>query len=265
MRSGQDVILQFGSGKSGETNVLAEPGTVALDLFGKNYVSDTSFDPTRLSRNESFGIVPSNTTLTIIYRQTNPVNSNVATLSLNKVSTAMFAFADERNLNRTTLNQVTDSLEVMNESPITGDVSMPSSAEVKQRIFDTFPTQDRAVTQADYENVAYRMPAKYGSIKRASVQKDADSLKRNLNMYVVSEDSQGLLTTTNGTIKKNLKTWLNNYRMINDTIDILDPYIVNVGVSFVLKGATGIDKYILLDIQEFKWILILIYHLMEVM
>ena len=124
---------------------------------------------------------------------------------------------------------------------------MPDTAEVKRRVFDTFPTQNRAVTQADYENIAYRMPAKFGSIKRVSVQKDPDSLKRNLNMYVASEDSFGKLTYTNSSIKNNLKTWLNQYRMINDTIDILDPYIINLGMEFIIKAASGADKYTLLD------------------
>jgi hypothetical protein len=156
-------------------------------------------------------------------------------------------FADQLVLVDSTAQEVISSLEVTNEEPIMGSVSQPSSTEVKRRIYDTFPTQNRAVTQADYENIAYRMPASFGSIKRCSVQKDADSLKRNLNMYVISEDSFGKLIQTNSTIKNNLKIWLNQYRMINDTIDILDPYIINLGVEFVVKAATGVDKYSLLD------------------
>ena len=66
------TYLQFGSGKAGESNVVANPQSVALDVFGKDYVTDTTFDPTRLSKNESLGIVPSNTTLTIVFRGTNP-------------------------------------------------------------------------------------------------------------------------------------------------------------------------------------------------
>ena len=79
------------------------------------------------------------------------------------------------------------------------------------------------------------MPRKFGSIKRCSIQKDPDSQKRNLNAYVISENTLGKLTPTNDTIKKNLKVWLNNYRMINDTIDILDPFIINFGINFVIK------------------------------
>ena len=66
-------------------------------------------------------------------------------------------------------------------------------------------------------------------------------------MYVVSEDNSGKLTTTNSTIKDNLKTWLNQYRMINDTVDILDAYILNFGIDFIIKAATSADKYTLLD------------------
>ena len=61
-------------------------------------------------------------------------------------------------------------------------------------------------------------------------------------MYVISEDSYGKLTQTNSTIKNNLKTWLSNYRMINDTVDILDPYIINLGIEFVIKVPAGTDK-----------------------
>jgi len=142
---------------------------------------------------------------------------------------------------------VRGSLEVSNETAITGDVTNITTTEIKRRIFDTFPTQNRAVTQADYENVAYRMPAKFGSIKRVSVQKDPDSLKRNLNMYVISEDKFGFLTKTNLTIKNNLKTWLNQYRMLNDTIDILDPFIINIGITFAAKARSGADKYDVLN------------------
>jgi hypothetical protein len=246
-RDAVNTYLQFGSGKAGESNVVADPQSVALNTFGKSYVTDTTFDPTRLSKTDSFGIVPSNTTLTVVYRVTNPTNSNVAANGLNKVSIPLMDFNNRDQLVDSTVQTIIGSLEVTNEDPIVGDTSAVNSTELKRRIFDTFPTQNRAVTQSDYENLAYRLPAKFGSIKRCSVQKDPDSLKRNLNLYVISEDQVGKLTATNTTIKNNLKTWLNHYRMLNDTIDILDPYIINIGIDFVVKPASGVDKFILLD------------------
>jgi hypothetical protein len=218
------TFIQFGSG-------------------GKSYVTDTTFDPTKLSKNQNFGIVPSNTTLQVTYRTTNPTNSNIAAGNLNSVTNSSFDFASRPSLLTSKVNSVVNSLEVSNEMPITGDVSEPTTDEIKQRITDSFSTQNRAVTQVDYENLVYRMPSKFGSVKRCSIQRDPDSQKRNLNLYLVSEDPFGKLVLSSSTIKKNVKVWLNQHRMINDTIDILDPFILNLGVNFVVSARDGVNKY----------------------
>jgi len=241
------VTLQFGSGDELAADLVADPQDVAMDIFGKSYVTDTTFDPSRLVNNKYYGIVPQNTTLTIVFRQSNPINSNIAASSLDTVASSLLEFEDVGALAGATTTTVRNSLEVINEEPIVGNVTNPSTAEIKQRIYDTFPTQNRAVTQQDYENLVYRLPAKFGSIKRCSVQKDPDSQKRNLNVYVVSENPQNKLINTNDTIKTNLKTWLNHYRMINDTIDILDPFIINFGINFVIKSQKNVDKFKVLD------------------
>ena len=191
--------------------------------------------------------MPTNTNLEVIYRVTNPSNSNTAVGNLTNVSNANFEFQDRTSLLNSRVEAVISSLEVSNEKPITGDVSLPTAGEVKRRIYDSFGTQNRAVTQIDYENLAYRMPTKFGSIKRCSVQRDPDSQKRNLNMYIVSEDSFGKLTLSNDTIKNNLKVWLNQHRMINDTVDIIDPFIINIGVNFVVSSKQGVNKFDLLE------------------
>ena len=241
------VVLQFGSGKMNSSNIVANPQNVAVNVFGKTYTTATTFDPSRLSQTESFGIVPSDTTLIVTYRTTNGTNSNAAAGTINTVNSSLFEFLNLQDLAADKVSAVRSSLEVFNEEPIVGDVTYPSTQEIKQRVYDTFPTQNRAVTQADYENIAYRMHPKYGAIKRVSVQKDADSQKRNLNMYVISEDSVGKLAVCNSTIKNNLKTWINQYRMINDTLDILDPFILNFGIEFVAKPQNMADKYVVLD------------------
>ena len=246
-RSRSSVTLQFGSGKSGETNVVADPASVAIDVFGKTYVSSTTFDPSRLTKNESMGIVPSDTILTITYRATNPTNSNSAVGAINRVNGALLDFENRTTLTQAEINEVLNSVEVSNEEPIVGDVSNPTSTELKRRIYDTFPTQNRAVTQADYENMIYRMPAKFGSVKRCSAQRDPDSRRRNINIYAISEDNFGNLTATNSTIKNNLKTWMNNYRMLSDTIDVLDAFIINYGIEFVVKPSIGADRFTLVD------------------
>jgi hypothetical protein len=245
-RTADTTIIQFGSGESASSEVVADPASVATDIFGKDYVTDTTFDPTRLSKNQSYGIVPTNTELIIRYRANNSQSNNIATAGINRVTSAVLEFENEQSLDSSQIDTIRGSLECSNEEPIVGNVNNNTSDEIKRKIYDTFPTQNRAVTQADYENIAYRMPAKFGSIKRVSVQRDPSSERRNLNMYVISEDNFGKMIVTNSTIKNNLKTWINHYRMLSDTVDIIDAFIINFGVDFVVRPSSNVDKYELL-------------------
>ena len=94
------------------------------------------------------------------------------------------------------------------------------------------------------------MPPQFGAIKRVRILRDENSFKRNLNVYIISEDSDGYLTTSNSSIKKNLKTWLQANKMINDTIDILDAKIANIGVDFKVVGDLERPKYDILSSAE---------------
>jgi hypothetical protein len=91
------------------------------------------------------------------------------------------------------------------------------------------------------------MPPEFGAIKRVNLVQDPDSFKRNINMYIISEDSEGDLTVANSSIKNNLKNWLSRSRMINDTIDILDAKIVNIGIDFVAKADVEVNRFLVLD------------------
>ena len=135
------------------------------------------------------------------------------------------------------------SLELTNEEPFVGDIRLPSTDEIKQRVFGYFATQNRAVTAADYQAICYGMPGQFGAIKRASCMKDNDALKRNLNLYVVSQDASGKLAPANRTLKNNLKTWISQYRMVNDTVDILDATIVNFGLRYTISIDMNSNRY----------------------
>ena len=109
------------------------------------------------------------------------------------------------------LLKVTDRKIHFRDHPENGsklkDVLEKNFYGIKQIVYDTFPTQNRAVTQSDYESLCYRMPGKFGNIKRVSAQRDPNSLRRNINLYVISEDEFGKLIVTNNVIKNNLK-WI---------------------------------------------------------
>ena len=134
------------------------------------------------------------------------------------------------------MQNVRNSIEVHNEEPINGDIQNISSDEIRIRALGSYTAQGRAVTREDYINLCYRMPPKFGAVKRASIFQDQDSVKRNLNLYTISEDSDGNLAATNTTIKQNLKTWIQRHKMVNDTIDILDAYVINLEIDFIVTG-----------------------------
>jgi len=228
------TFMQFGYGSDSNelTNPVVDPTEVVLDLNGRTYTTDADFDPTKLIDTDKFGIGPSNTTLTVQYRfnTTSDVNAGVDTIT--GVASANFKFGNQGALSLTNRNSVINSLEVTNEEQFVGSVSLPSSEEIRQRAFSYFATQNRAVTAQDYQAICYGMPAKFGMIKRVAVAKDPDEFKRNVNIYVMSENSTGKLTVANTSLKNNLKNWLTQYKMISDTVDILDAEIVNFEIDY---------------------------------
>jgi len=134
------------------------------------------------------------------------------------------------------------SLEVSNDTAIVGNTSLPTSEEIRYRSYAAKAAQQRSVTRNDYEAYMYMMPAGYGSIKRASVINDPSSSNRRLSVYVISEDSVGNFTTSNSTIKQNVKQWLNKNKMLNDNIDIYDAKILNMGFEYEIIVHPTMDK-----------------------
>lgn len=247
-RNLRTTSLQFGASSDivveDNMSYLSEPNRSVLNVYGKEYISSDSFDPTKILNSDKMGVGPSNTTLTVTYRYNNSTsNINVATNGLNSVLSPRFQFADENSLSNNLMSNVRNSLEVINESPLVGDITVIDSDELKRRIENSFASQNRAVTYNDYSALAYSMPAKFGSIKRVNVVKDDNSLKRNMNIYVLCEGPDGKLASPNQTVKSNLKTWLSHHRMINDSIDILDGKIVNYSITFTAVGNSNMSKY----------------------
>lgn len=228
------TFLVFGAGSEHELALesVADPTEVILQRHGKEYTADTAFDPAKLLSTEKFGVGPANTNLTVRYRVNSSENVNAMTDAVKEVVNARFLFRNKSELEQAQIDFVIDSLEVTNEEPIIGDITLPNSEEVRRRAKDYFATQNRAVTRQDYVSMAYAMPERFGAIKRANILTDKDSFRRNLNLYVVSEARNGTLVETNNTIKQNLRVWLNRNKMINDTVDILDARVLNIEIQF---------------------------------
>jgi len=241
--------LQFGYGSDSEllSEAIVDPTNLMLDLKGRNYITDAGFDPAKLISSDKFGIAPANTILRIGYRLNSTQDVNAATNTIVTVANPLVKFASQGSLSATARTAVLNSLEVTNEAPFVGSVTLPTADDIKQRVYGYFATQNRAVTAEDYNAVCYAMPAKFGAVRSVSIVRDFDAFKRNLNLFVISEDTSGKLTSANQTLKDNLKNWLVNYKMINDTIDILDAKIVNFGIKYSLTIDLNSNRYTILN------------------
>ena len=251
-----ETYIQFGFGSSDNltTDLIADPADVVLDVHGRNYQTDDSFDPSNLIKNDKFGVAPENTVLTIAYRANDAVTSNAA---VNTITTALepnLVFKNRASLSENVVEYILSTIESTNEQAIVGDVSEPDQEEVRTRAFDSYASQNRAVTKQDYIALCYRMPRGFGSIKRASISQDRDSFKRNLNLYVLSEDVNQNFITPSITLLNNLKNWLNQYKMINDTVDIIPGRIVNLSIDFEVVTDVDVNKFDVLNacIAEIK-------------
>ena len=237
--------LQFGTVSNNDVlnKEFVDPNEVVMQLHARDYISDNSYDPKNMFVNDKFGIGPSNTTLTVTYRTTVVENVNASANSITQITNAEFSFKNETSIPAGTRSSIISSLEANNPSPIIGDINEITIDEARTMAYDSFSTQNRAVTKNDYISIIYRMPRALGAIKRANVFQDNDAYKRNINIYVLSEDTSQNLIRTSSIIKNNLKSYLNLNKMINDSIDILDAHVVNLGINFTIVSQTSVDKH----------------------
>ena len=202
------TYLRFGAGQDdlSDSEMIADPSDVMVKMNGKTYFSSTLLDPNKILNSDTLGIAPSNTTLFVEYRALDNTRSNAAAGQINKAKIIDLSFEDEAAVGSAIKNDMIASVEVFNDSPIVGSIVGVDIDEMKARIAAKFSAQSRAVTKKDYESVIYNMPSSLGKITRCMVTRDENSLKRNLNAYVISEAPNGTLQRANNILKQNLKT-----------------------------------------------------------
>ena len=230
--------IQFGAGSATDTDeeIVPNPDNVGIGLpFEKDKLT-AAYSPSNFLFTKTYGIAPSQTTLTVRYLTGGGVEANVQANSLTNI-TGDIQFLNN-NLNVSTANYILTSLAVTNPAAADGGGDGDTIEEIRQNSSANFATQLRNVTQDDYLVRALSMPAKYGVISKAYIEPTkAQSVSSGealgvLDLYVLSYDFNKKLTTASTALKQNLQTYLSFYRMVNDSITIKDAFIVNIGVNF---------------------------------
>ncbi len=276
------TFLQFGPGTSGYADEIVNLSSQQIGVGLSNINSiNLPLDPSNFLQNDSYGLAPSNTTLTVTYtigggvESNSPANSviNINSISIDNTTDGL------TTAEATLLNTVQTSLTVNNTNALTGGAGPESDDNIKLNAIANFASQNRMVTQNDYLARVYAMSPKYGSIAKAQIitynslninqnqiltgtvsadnvatvnNNNTQNYFRNasvdisnpfsVNLYILAYDENGNLTQPNEALVTNLLTYLRPFRMLTDGINVIDGYIVNIGVQFIVTAYKGYNK-----------------------
>ena len=237
LSSETNLKIQFGAGDPNDTDELItpNPNNVGIGLpFEQNKLT-TAYSPTNFLFTNTYGISPSNTTLTVRYLTGGGVNSNVPSGDLTTLDTTNTTF-NTINLDENTANYIFGTIASTNIEAATGGKAGDTDEEIRQNTIIQTTTQQRTVTLDDYLIRSLSMPSELGIVSKAYIEKpqldNQASTLETLCLYILSQNNNGQLLTANDTLKKNLRTYLSQYKMIGDSIEIKDAYIINFSVDF---------------------------------
>jgi hypothetical protein len=230
--------LQFGAGTANDTDetIIPNPNNVGIGLPFELSKLTTAYSPENFLFTKTYGIAPSQTTLNVRYLTGGGVESNVPANSLTSLNSSV-TFLNQQT-NNSTANYVFNSLAVTNPSAADGGGDGDTIEEIRQNSSANFATQLRNVTQNDYLVRTLSMPAKFGVVSKAYIEPtkaqsiSAGESQSVLDLYVLSYNVNNQLTTTSPALKQNIITYLSQYRMVNDSVNIKDGFIINIGVNF---------------------------------
>jgi hypothetical protein len=198
-------------------------------------LSEFGVDPILVSKigdfinNSSLGITPTaNRTMFVKYRTGGGAATNLGPNVLTQLGTADIIINGSSPAMNTS---VRNSIRVNNPIPALGGKDEPSVEELRNLVRYNFSSQNRAVTIGDYQTRIALMPGEFGTPFRCSVFEEQNKIK----IYTVGLDSNGKLSNqSTTTLQNNIATYLSDYRMINDYIEISNAKIINLGFEIDL-------------------------------
>lgn len=236
-RADGSLEIEFGPGINSvaDTAVLPNPNNVSVGLTtGGLSTLSSSFDPTNFVTTQTYGLAPKNTTITFQYL----VGGGASTNALSNQLTQIVSYTVSGN------TSFQNTIVVNNPDPASGGGDGDTVEELRMNIAAEFPTQYRAVTQEDYLARTLSMPPQYGKISKAYVTKDDATfnnyMQNNISqkdqvlvsLYVLGLDSNNTIADPSPALLQNLQTYLSDYRMMTDAINIKPGYVINIGCDF---------------------------------
>lgn len=240
------TTLTFGGGNAETTqeDIIPDPSEFAVPLYGKPTFTRFSLDPSKLLQTNTLGVVAENASIYVSYRYGGGLKHNVSPNSILNISLLQMSFPGSPPI--AMMQDIRAKVEITNPNAASGGEDAPTINELKIKIPASKNAQNRIVTKEDLLARVYTMPSNFGRVFRAGVRANTNNPLAT-QLFIVSRDNNGNLTVSPDSLKKNLVTYLNSYRMISDAIDILDVKIVNLTVDFKVSVDLAYNKSVVIQ------------------
>lgn len=240
------TTLTFGGGSSVtlDDDIVPDPSEFAVPLYGKRTFSRFSLNPGNLLQTTTLGAIVPNTTITIEYRFGGGLRHNITKGGLRGIATLNINFPNGATPSEAAF--VRKSVDAINDADAAGGDDAPSIDELKTRIPAARASQSRIVTKEDLLARIYTMPSNFGRVYRASVRSNPNNPLAT-QLFIISRNQSGQLVVSPDSLKKNLQTYLNGFRMISDAIDILDAQVINLKLEFSVVVDPSKNKKLVLQ------------------
>jgi hypothetical protein len=253
--SDNTLQLEFGAGVSNKSDniIIPTPDNIGLGLVPgiSNLYND--FNKAGVFFTQEYGLAP-NSNITVRYLVGGGITSNVASIDITQIDKSGIYFPS--GISNTLTQQVLDSIVSSNDNPSSGGRSGDQVEEIRNNALYAYQSQLRAVTREDYMVRALSLPSNYGSIAKVYVTQDvaremiatptvATTEERNplsLDMYILGYNANKQLIPAATTLKQNLVTYIDQFRMVTDAINIKDAFYINIGVNFNIVVASGYNN-----------------------
>ena len=240
------TTLQFGSGDadSMDDDIIPDPSDLSIPLYGKRTFSRFSIDPNSMLSTQTLGVAPKNTVITVKYRHGGGLSHNVGPgvirgIDLLYITWPLLTAPTPEQM--VEMNILRNSITVTNDFAAAGGAPAPEIEELRAQIPAVRSMQSRVVTKDDLLARIYTMPSDFGRVFRAGIHQNPNNPLA-AELYIVCRDSANNLTLAPDSLKKNLRKYINEFRLISDAIEILDATVINLRIEFSVVVDPGFQK-----------------------
>lgn len=238
------TTLTFGRGLNSNDYLIPELKQRTLPIFGKQTLNDFQVVTEDLFYNDNYGISPYNISFSMKYIIGVGAEGNSGVGTINSVDYANFEFYYS-DIDTTETTKVKNSLAVNNINKATGGRDKFTQTELTYVIPKFIKYKKTLEHPEDFASFIYSMPSVLGTISKLNVvySSDYDSI----DVYVLSENTDGSLTTADTYLKNNIIDYI-RYKT-DKVVNVKDAQIVNLQIKFdlLLDENKVVNQYMILN------------------